>query len=213
MVEFEFDAAKKVGSTRIGNDVVLALDLAADEKVGDFEFQGTIDLKFVLEDFSFCVDHEEGIDIRLTGDRTGNVFGLNYELKHVESDPPTPDFRLLTKNWDYQLRQLPGSHLVLSFDQATTDDTSIDFTVSDFAITSKGISLSAGFDEQVAKLAWLPAIQLDLADCPLTDNISVLARHVNFHIPLPKKQTFSFLGCFDFELRAIGFFFRRPGVW
>ncbi|MEM8671192.1 MAG: hypothetical protein AAGG48_26960 [Planctomycetota bacterium] len=293
--------------------------------VGSFEFKGAIELEFELEDFSFNVNHDEGIDIRLTENESGSIFGLNYELTHVDPDPEAPDFKLITKNSDYALRQLPASRLVLSFDRATTDDTTIDFTVSDFSITSKGISLIAGFDEQAAKLnsieqvfrftkgrlevtdnrvsgfeikgggalppdlvgpstvniglrfeqndggrielkegsakletkglrcertrfqfaltaiglqfveedgryhlyftlsgtaqyvpvatddangplAWMPAVRLDLVDCPLTTDISVLARHIKFHIPLPKKQTFSFLGCFDFELRAIGFF-------
>jgi len=54
-------------------------------------------------------------------------------------------------------------------------------------------------------LALLPKIEIQLVDCPLTGNMQVIAKHVKFLIELPKKLQFSFLGCFQMELRAIGF--------
>jgi hypothetical protein len=64
--------------------------------------------------------------------------------------------------------------------------------------------LAAGDDPQGA-LAWLPGIELQLVDCPLTGNARVIAQHVQFLIELPRKVRFQFLGCFTLELRAIGF--------
>jgi hypothetical protein len=60
-------------------------------------------------------------------------------------------------------------------------------------------------DNPSGPLAWMPKIQLQLIDCPLTGNMQVIARHVNFLVELPKKVTFPLLGCFEFELRGIGF--------
>src|SRR5262249_50550537 len=70
-------------------------------------------------------------------------------------------------------------------------------------------------DNPQGPLGWLPAIEMQMVDCPLTTDVSVLAQHIEFLIALPKPVTFSFLGCFGFELRAIGFapsdpVFREP---
>ena len=40
----------------------------------------------------------------------------------------------------------------------------------------------------------------------------VIAQHVNFLIELPKKVTFSLLGCFDIEIRAFGFLPQFDGL-
>lgn len=60
-------------------------------------------------------------------------------------------------------------------------------------------------DDSEGPLALLPSIKIALVECPLTGDASVIAKHVNFLIELPEKVSFSFLGCFNFELRAIGF--------
>jgi hypothetical protein len=62
-----------------------------------------------------------------------------------------------------------------------------------------------GTDDPSGPLAWLPKIEIQLVDCPLTGNMQVIAKHVKFLIPLPKKPKFSLLGCFEMEIRAIGF--------
>lgn len=54
-------------------------------------------------------------------------------------------------------------------------------------------------------LAFLPGIKLDLLNCPLTSDWSVLKKHVKFTVTLPTVKKFKFLGCFEFELRGIGF--------
>ena len=62
-----------------------------------------------------------------------------------------------------------------------------------------------GLDDPSGPLAWLPSIEIQLVDCPLTGNMRVIAQHVKFLIELPKKLTFNILGCFQMEIRAIGF--------
>ncbi|NJL47091.1 MAG: hypothetical protein HC929_05765 [Leptolyngbyaceae cyanobacterium SM2_5_2] len=42
-------------------------------------------------------------------------------------------------------------------------------------------------------------------ECPLTSDVSVIGEHVEFLIELPEKVSFSFLGCFEMEIRSIGF--------
>jgi len=74
------------------------------------------------------------------------------------------------------------------------------FTISGMA----RFALAAG-DKPDGPLSWLPAIEMQMVECPLTTDVSVLAKHINFLIPLPKPETFKFLGCFEFELRAIGY--------
>ncbi len=60
-------------------------------------------------------------------------------------------------------------------------------------------------DDSSGPLAWLPKIEIQLVDCPLTGNMRVIAQHIKFLVELPKKQTFDLLGCFQMELRGIGF--------
>ena len=60
-------------------------------------------------------------------------------------------------------------------------------------------------DNPSGPLAWLPNIEIQLVDCPLTGNMQVIAQHVKFMVELPKKVRFSLLGCFEMEIRGIGF--------
>lgn len=60
-------------------------------------------------------------------------------------------------------------------------------------------------DNTSGPLAWLPGIEIQLVDCPLTGNARVIAKHVRFLIELPKPISFNLMGCFKMELRAIGF--------
>ncbi|ASC70965.1 hypothetical protein XM38_019140 [Halomicronema hongdechloris C2206] len=48
-------------------------------------------------------------------------------------------------------------------------------------------------------------MQLQLVECPLTGDASVIAEHVNFVVELPEPVSFNFLGCFEMEIRGIGF--------
>lgn len=75
-----------------------------------------------------------------------------------------------------------------------------------FTITGTArFALQEGDDRKNGALSMLPNIQIDLVDCPLTGDASVLAKHIQFLIELPKPVSFPFLGAYEFELRAIGF--------
>jgi hypothetical protein len=73
--------------------------------------------------------------------------------------------------------------------------------------TLTGVARFAPFPGEDAggPLAWLPAVELQLIECPLTGDASVIAKHIKFLVELPKKVTFDFLGCFKMELRGLGF--------
>ncbi len=74
-----------------------------------------------------------------------------------------------------------------------------------FTLSGKArYKLGAG-DNSSGPLAWLPGIEIQLLDCPLTGNARVIAKHVRFLIELPKPISFNLMGCFKMELRAIGF--------
>jgi hypothetical protein len=79
-----------------------------------------------------------------------------------------------------------------------------------FTITGRAKFVPLPIDEDEGPLAWLPAIEMQLLECPLTTDMSVIAQHVNFLVELPEKKTFSFLGCFKLELRGIGFVPQSP---
>jgi hypothetical protein len=60
-------------------------------------------------------------------------------------------------------------------------------------------------DDSEGPLAWLPKIEMQFVDCPLAGDGSVLKNHISFNVEMPRKVAFSFLGCFSFELRGLGF--------
>lgn len=60
-------------------------------------------------------------------------------------------------------------------------------------------------DDSSGPLAWLPRIEMRLINAPLCGDPSVLRKYIQFLVEMPRKPTFSFLGCFNFELRGIAF--------
>ncbi len=74
-----------------------------------------------------------------------------------------------------------------------------------FILTGSARFKLAPGDDAEGPLALLPNIQIDFVECPLTGDMSVIAQHIQFLIELPKPISFSFLGCFEMELRGFGF--------
>ena len=60
-------------------------------------------------------------------------------------------------------------------------------------------------DDSHVALGLLSKIKIELVECPLTGDASVIGRHVRFLVELPSPKSFNFLGCFEMELRGIGF--------
>lgn len=74
-----------------------------------------------------------------------------------------------------------------------------------FTVTGSAQFVLAPGDDADGPLALLGKTRIDLVQCPLTGDARVIGKHVKFLVELPKPKTFNFLGCFEMELRAIGF--------
>jgi hypothetical protein len=74
-----------------------------------------------------------------------------------------------------------------------------------FRLTGSAEFVLASGDDGDWALAWLPKIKINLVKCPLTGDARVIAKHIDFLVELPTPKTFHFLGCFEMELRGIGF--------
>ncbi len=74
-----------------------------------------------------------------------------------------------------------------------------------FTLTGSAQFVLAASDDREGALALLPNIKIELLECPLTGDASAISKHVKFLMDLPKKVSFNFLGCFEMELRGIGF--------
>ncbi|MFC0040467.1 hypothetical protein [Actinomadura rayongensis] len=74
-----------------------------------------------------------------------------------------------------------------------------------FTVTGSARFVLAPGDDADGPLGLLGKIRIDLVQCPLTGDARVIGKHVKFLVELPKPVTFSFLGCFEMELRAVGF--------
>ena len=74
-----------------------------------------------------------------------------------------------------------------------------------FTLTGRAQYAPIEGDDTSGPLAWLPKIEIQLVNCPLTGNMRVIANYVKFLIELPKPITFDLMGCFGMEILAIGF--------
>lgn len=74
-----------------------------------------------------------------------------------------------------------------------------------FTLTGSAAFVLAPGDDSDGALGLLPKIKVDFIECPLTGDMSVLAKHISFNIELPKPISFKFLGAFEMEIRGIGF--------
>lgn len=118
-------------------------------RVGTLELAGEFTVRFNWAKLGFEVDHERGIEITIPHDfRGGSLFGLDWELTPRRG----PSFLLLTKNSDFRIKQLPESRFTLHLRKATTDQTSIVFSVSNFCLSPEGIDLDAVVTSSPAKL-------------------------------------------------------------
>jgi len=74
-----------------------------------------------------------------------------------------------------------------------------------FTLTGTAQFVPFAGDDPEGPLGWLNGITIELKECPLTDDLSVLAKHIDVKVETTKKETFKFLGLFEFEVRGIGF--------
>lgn len=74
-----------------------------------------------------------------------------------------------------------------------------------FTLSGRASYGPAPGDDPSGPLAWLPKLELQLVDCPLTGNMRIIAQHVKFLIDLPEPLKFDLIGCFGMEIRGIGF--------
>lgn len=74
-----------------------------------------------------------------------------------------------------------------------------------FTLTGSAAFVLAKGDDVDGPLGLLPQIKIDFIECPLTGDMSVLAKHIQFNIELPRPISFSFLGAFQMEIRGFGF--------
>lgn len=74
-----------------------------------------------------------------------------------------------------------------------------------FTITGSAQFEPTASDDKTGPLAMLKGTKIELVDCPITGDASVIGKHVNFLIPLPKAVKFPVFGCYEMEVRGIGF--------
>lgn len=311
-----------------GANNTIEIPLGLRLKLGDLNIATAFAIEFNWRTLSLHVDHEGGTHLYATKAVLEQDFlGLHWEFSgQLETSGPNQGkyrlFTLVTKNYNYQIQQAPGSVIEISYDGISSDP--IVFQVMDFAITDKGLNLRttvvdapvrlngldtkfrfdgsgiviensqiqsftiagsgalppalvgdsrasialqfgrlndgnltlvsgeaklegnnllhcqgtrfqfsvdalglkfvndgkfhlyftitgsaqfvlAGGDDREGALALLPKIKIDLIEAPLTGDVSVIGKHVKFLVELPKPVAFNFLGCFEMELRGIGF--------
>ncbi|MEZ5300938.1 MAG: hypothetical protein R3F11_09840 [Verrucomicrobiales bacterium] len=138
----------------------LSVALPATLKIGPLELDTELPMSFDLERFAFSIKHPEGVKI-MSPDRElklkkNELFGLKWDFIGAEQeDGRFHHLTLVTKSMDYQVQQAPGARIEIAYTKASKDP--IVFGVSDFAITSKGLSVTAEVLDRPARLNGLDA--------------------------------------------------------
>jgi hypothetical protein len=119
--------------------------IAGDLRLEDLYIQR----RFNVSTMAFDVEHEQGIYVYSRTDDWiyGSHMGLRWRFK------PNNDkqlFTLITKDYSYQLKQADGAQIELDFTRASEEP--LTFTVSNFALTEKGITLTATVSDKPVRL-------------------------------------------------------------
>src|SRR5262249_4947787 len=122
-------------------------------KIISLEFDFQCHLVFNLFTFALKVDHDLGLDLT-TAKPTyefPDLFGLQWRFKGADvGGGKFHYFTIATKNYNYQVQQPAGAVLELDYPRASEEP--ITFSVSDFALTPKGINLVAAVTDRPARL-------------------------------------------------------------
>lgn len=130
--------------------------------IGTIELAGTIPMEFNWETFAFRFSHELGLAIEGPDaliEPVSEHLGLRWRFKGAlvldsQGRPVSPPrfrfFTLATKDHNYQLQQAPGATFEVEYTQLSEE--AIGFAISDFALTSSGLSVTATVLDRPAKL-------------------------------------------------------------
>lgn len=125
--------------------------------MGPIQLATEVEVGFNWERFALVVDHPKGLD--LLSERPellpGEHLGLSWALKGApvtnrRGEPRFKYLTLVTERHNYQLVQAEGASFEVAY-RAISEEP-ITFRVSGFALTAKGISLTAEVTDQPAKL-------------------------------------------------------------
>ncbi len=117
--------------------------------IHDLVFETGISLLFDWERFAFAVADSDGIKFKLKKYEEKEFLGMKWVFK------PGADnllFILATKDGNFQLKQAPGSTVEAHFSKATSKEQPIIFSISDFALTGGGVSVTARVTDSPARL-------------------------------------------------------------
>lgn len=124
-------------------------------RIGPLSFDTTCDLAFNWETFALSVDHNAGLTLYSDKAEYGpeEHLGLLWRVAGA-ADPANPKrfayFVLATNDGNYQVQQAPGARIELDFQPASKEP--ITFVVTDFALGSRGLSVTAEVDDKPVEL-------------------------------------------------------------
>jgi hypothetical protein len=189
----QLDPARTTYEVRIPEHVI-RVDLGLTANIGPMRLETGIPLEFDWETFAFTVPHELGLAILTTQEILQPPephLGLTWRFKGVPAKDRTGAvipgryhlFTLTTKDHNYSILQAPDALFEVEYTQLSSEG--IGFSIADFALTPKGISLTAEVIDRPATLNGLDT-RFRFAD---TQIVIVENRIANFTLkgsgPLP----------------------------
>ncbi|WNG48138.1 hypothetical protein F0U60_31355 [Archangium minus] len=139
-----------------GVNIVLPVEITVN--FGPLSLQTTTELVFNWHTFSFEVKHNEGLKLYAQTEVLGpqeEHLGLRWRFKAAAE--PQQDgstkwhlFTLATKDHNYQLQQAPGAAFEVEYLHVSNEP--IVFAITDFALGSKGLNVTATVTDKPARL-------------------------------------------------------------
>jgi hypothetical protein len=137
-------------------DHSITVPVTVTASIGSLELETKCELAFDWETFAFRVKHDEGIkflsDVEVVEPAEEHL-GLRWRFRGVPvaGEPKRYHlFTLATKDSNYALLQAPGAVFEVEYTQLSEEG--IGFSIADFALSPKGISLTAEVLDRPAKL-------------------------------------------------------------
>ncbi|HEU4404397.1 MAG TPA: hypothetical protein VFS43_03810 [Polyangiaceae bacterium] len=158
----EIDKGRTSFEVRL-DEQIIHVDLGLNVNIGTMRLETGVPLEFNWETFAFKVDHDFGLDVlakteTLDLGQNSEFLGLHWTFRGAPAkdrkNNPIPGryhfFTLATKGHNYSLVQAPGAVFEVEYTQLSEDG--VGFSIEGFALSPKGISLTAEVIDRPSKL-------------------------------------------------------------
>jgi hypothetical protein len=156
--ESQFIEIDRIDPSKIVIDPInqtISVPVGVTVHIGPMQLRSELGLGFNWETFAFRVNHDQGLQLyseQEVIEPAQEFLGLRWRFrgKKPAVNGRYHYFTLATKDYNYQLQQAPGSSFEVEYTELSEEG--VLFTLTDFALSAKGVSLTASVVDRPARL-------------------------------------------------------------